>query len=106
MLRQSSPISTSRTGSSGWLSLRRVLRPAGDLLVTVHGSKQDDPSQVAFTCAQLPHAAMRGIFPDWYQSAIHIEAYVRATCARYVTVVDYMPPCLDHSQDVVVLHKV
>lgn len=96
-----------------WLSeLRRVVRPGGMLLATVHGS---------FFWAGLPNSTIRqikerglvyaridvdrGQLPDWYQCAWHTREYVESTWERYFRVLKYLPCGMHGRQDLVVLQR-
>jgi len=96
-----------------WLAeLRRVLKPGGILLVTLHGGHcsqelgQEVAAQVekqGFLFAETDY--WKGIFPDWYQNAYHTEEYVRREFGRYFEVLSYRPRGLANYQDMALLRK-
>ena len=97
-----------------WLrELHRITRPNGLVLLSVHGSYYWDSMEpeaveeirrqgVLF---QDGPAALRGLFPDWYQNAYHSREYVMSTFGRHFQVEAYLPQGLDGGQDLVVLRK-
>jgi SAM-dependent methyltransferase len=94
-----------------WLSeLKRVLKPKGILLLTLHGYEawknrpfRSEVKRKGFKF--LRNGATKGIFPDWYQTAYHTEDYVRKKYANYFTVLDYVPKSMNNFQDVVILQN-
>src|SRR5262249_20518261 len=64
-----------------WLAeLRRILRPDGIALVTLHGPNawREMPAADQSTLARdgfvfVRNDASRGLFPDWYQTAFHSQ---------------------------------
>lgn len=96
-----------------WLAeIRRVARPGGIVLLTVHGrhawrglSDEDvtDIEQKGFKF--ISSNIMKGIFPEWYQNAYHTEEYVLDRYSKYFDVLDYIPKGMSNLQDVVVLRK-
>jgi SAM-dependent methyltransferase len=79
-----------------WLAeLRRVLRPGGLLLATVHG---EDAARIlrprdAATLRErgfvfCVSGKLQGILPEWYQTSFHTHAYVRRTWSRHLKVLD------------------
>jgi len=97
-----------------WLSeLQRITKPNGYVLLTVHGFyywSNFSPQQIEeikrtgfmFIESSKP---MRGIFPEWYQTAYHTQEYVLSNYSKYFNVLDYIPTGLDYCQDVVILQK-
>ncbi len=104
-----------------WLTeLRRVLRPGGVLLATVHGPKSWEglPRATVRRIRQegivfARTAADKGRHPDWYQTTWHTEAYVRRHWSRDFEIAGYisegmsfdLPPSAPIVHDVVVLRR-
>ena len=96
-----------------WLEeLRRVVRPGGLVLVTLHGEfcwQTLDPAAQAqirdsgFLFRRTDQ--MKGIFPDWYQTAYHTREYVFKRYIDIFEIVDYVPRGLVDFQDMVVLRR-
>jgi SAM-dependent methyltransferase len=91
-----------------WLTdLRRVLRPGGLLLASVHGPHCWEglpPPTVAAIQEQgfvYAQTSSRGIHPDWYQTAWHTEAYVRRHWGDYFQIRAYLPRGFGQAQDIV-----
>jgi ubiquinone/menaquinone biosynthesis C-methylase UbiE len=96
-----------------WLDeLRRILKPNGILIVTLHGeklrkylpydvkSKLDTNGFLYLKTANLGH-----IFPDWYQNAYHTQNYVMSKYENYFKILYYIPGGMKNSQDAVILQK-
>jgi len=82
-----------------WLEeLKRIAKPGGILLLTLHGSKNGR----GFV---FERSYEEGLFPDWYQNAYHSPDYVLENFGKYFEVLDYLPHAMNNSQDVVVLQK-
>jgi SAM-dependent methyltransferase len=101
-----------------WLEeLKRVLRPGGIALLTVHGRFRFDedrgggcvtPSAAAEyerTGFTYVHAFDDRILPDWYQNAFMQESYARRIYARFFDVLDYIPRGMMGRQDIVVVRR-
>jgi SAM-dependent methyltransferase len=81
-----------------WLNeVRRVLRPDGIALITVHGEGglgplNDEARQrlgaQGFVFTETPF--WNGHFPAWYARANHTRAYVESTFGRYFEVLSYV----------------
>ena len=96
-----------------WLDeLKRVTRPKGVVLLTVHGRHvwkdlhEADVVEVEKRGFKFLAAnTMRGIFPEWYQNAYHKKEYVFDRYSKYFNILDYIPRGMGNLQDVVVLQK-
>ena len=96
-----------------WLQeLRRVMKPGGLALITLHGSldaaKLPADKQAVLNSKGIyfdADGAWKDIFPDWYQSTFHTEEYVRRQYADFFEVLDYIPMGLNDHQDIAVLRK-
>jgi SAM-dependent methyltransferase len=96
-----------------WLDeLKRVTRPKGVVLLTVHGRHvwkdlhEADVVEVEKRGFKFLAAnTMRGIFPEWYQNAYHKKDYVFDRYSKYFNILDYIPRGMGNLQDVVVLQK-
>ena len=96
-----------------WLrELKRVLRPGGILLLTLHGrnawrnlSGNDliELEEKGFKFVVSNN--MQGVFPEWYQNAFHSKEYVLEQYSKYFDVLTYIPKGIGDNQDVVVLQK-
>lgn len=97
-----------------WLDeLRRVAKPGGYVLVTLHGAYYWNtlaPQMVetiktsGCVVAKNPKF-VDGIFPEWYQTTFHAPDYVTRQYSRYFDIASYVPAGLDSCQDVVLLRK-
>jgi ubiquinone/menaquinone biosynthesis C-methylase UbiE len=97
-----------------WLKeLKRVLKPGGILIVTVHGkgaygsiSSKDvaELQKTGFKYIIIPNY-MRGFFPSWYQGAYHTKEYVFNTFGNYFKVLDYIEKGINNHQDLIILQK-
>ena len=82
-----------------WLDeLRRVTRPGGIVLLTLHGRRawkglpQEEVDQIKIEGFRFrPSNSMKGMFPDWYQNAYHTKRYVFDRYSEYFEVVDFIP---------------
>jgi len=103
-----------------WLAdLRRVSRPGSTLLVTVHGEhpwrqffdsnpENNTMQRYAAQRDSNGHLYVRddvwtGLFPDFYHTMFHTEAYVRSHWSEFFDVLDYRPRAMLDFQDMVVL---
>lgn len=95
-----------------WLpELKRVIRPGGVLLLTAHGESvwRDLSAARRERVERAGHlfetsAKLRGLVPDWYHTAYHTEAYLRALISTHFEVLLYAPAGLGY-QDVVVAER-
>ncbi|MDX2143921.1 MAG: methyltransferase domain-containing protein [Rhodospirillaceae bacterium] len=97
-----------------WLSeLKRILKPGGLLLASVHGRDSWAGRLPAWVIRDLERTgflfadtgADAGIHPDWYRVAWHSEAYIRRHWARFFDVAQYLAKGLNNHQDIVVCQK-
>ena len=96
-----------------WLQeLKRIIKPGGTCLITLHGPKtwNEMPLRDQRTLADkgfvfIRTDATKGLFPDWYQTAFHLQSYVEATFSKYFDIVGFLPRGLDNHQDIVVLER-
>lgn len=104
------------TAQDEWLAeLRRIVRPGGIVLATVHGAS----ATASCTDAELKELEFRGFLyrvdrkgalkldglPDEYQTTFHTQAYVYGEWLRWFEVVDYIEGGLEGHQDLVVLQR-
>jgi SAM-dependent methyltransferase len=96
-----------------WLDeLRRVTKPGGWVLLTLHGRDRYQELGQPWT-ARIEHEGIlvvptkfwKGIFPEWYQNTYHTREYVYTQFGKYFEVSAYLPSGLNGHQDIVVLRK-
>jgi SAM-dependent methyltransferase len=96
-----------------WLNeLRRITKPGGIVLLSIHGSFYLDSLDAAMV-AEIKAKGMlfvvsggwKNIFPDWYQIALHTKEYILDTYARYFDILDYLPGGMNTAQDLVILQR-
>lgn len=95
-----------------WLAeLRRVLRPGGLLLVSLHGlgslqclAPEDKEMLRTHGLLFKQSSKLHGIHPTWYQTAFHTEDYVVRAWSAYFSVLEYKELGLGY-QDVIVLRR-
>lgn len=99
-----------------WLmELRRILRPQGILLATVHGTKFAErlPEQraqqvtergILNTVGQTGALKVDGL-PDYYQTTYHNRNYIERRWGQIFEIVDYKERGMNDDQDVVLLRK-
>ncbi len=96
-----------------WLNeLRRITKPDGIALLSIHGSFYLDTLDEAMV-AEIRAKGMlfvvsdgwKNIFPDWYQIALHTKEYVLERYGRYFDVLDYLPGGMNGVQDIVILRR-
>jgi len=102
------------TRQDSWLAeMRRMLKPGGILLASVHGPHCWEPRLPSWTIASLKRKGMifarvgadAGIHPSWYQVAWHTEEYIRKHWAEVFDIQGYRERGLNDYQDVVVAQK-
>ncbi len=82
-----------------WLDeLHRVAKPGAVLILTVHGTDEDQKFEF------VRNTAWSEFFPDYYQTTFHGRTYVAENWTRGFVVVDYVPQAVGQ-QDAVVLRK-
>jgi SAM-dependent methyltransferase len=111
-----------RQHQSAWLTeLRRVLRPGGIALLTVHGEAEFrahlravqrlDPGRAAEAEAAWEpdefffdtESQWAGVFPDFYQNSYQSVAHTRATWGAVMPVLAHLEGGMRGNQDIVVL---
>jgi SAM-dependent methyltransferase len=95
-----------------WLAeIRRILKPGGYALLTVHGAahvhsvpreRKDELTGRGFVYAKT--GATRGL-PAFYQTAWHSATYVRQQWGSYFQVVDVVEGAVGNRQDIVVCRR-
>jgi SAM-dependent methyltransferase len=101
----------------GWLrELKRVTKPGGYLLLTVHGehvyrtlpddvqSDLRERGMIYINTGGTGHFKLDGL-PDFYQTAYHTRAYVEREWSRLFQLVSYVPRGINSHQDAIVLAK-
>jgi SAM-dependent methyltransferase len=96
-----------------WLGeLRRVLRPGGLLIASVHGEALLlAPDQAGSRDALLRNGLLyvRGSgtpgLPDYYQTAYHTRAYLEREWARYFDVLHFLERGINNQQDALVCRR-
>jgi SAM-dependent methyltransferase len=96
-----------------WLGeLRRVIRPGGIALLSVHGEGNmvglpehvvQDIETRGFLYVSTGTA--NGAFPEWYQTAFHTPKYVAETFGNYFEVLEHLPRGMNNHQDLVILRR-
>jgi len=100
-----------------WLTeLKRILKPGGLLIATVHGSAVDhnyfQPEQRAevaqkgflYTVGARGPLKLDGL-PDWYQNTFHTEDYVHREWSKYFTIIRYVERGMQSYQDAIIMRK-
>lgn len=82
-----------------WIEeIKRVLRPGGLLVLTLHGRgthRALQTQEVEFLQAHgflfKRSSKLTGILPEWYHTAFHAEHFARASVGKYLAVREYIP---------------
>jgi SAM-dependent methyltransferase len=83
-----------------WLEeLRRITKPGGIVLLTVHGLNEKQQGFV------FERTYEEGLFPAWYQNTYHSKEYVLENFGKSFQVLNYDHRGMNNHQDVVVLQK-
>lgn len=83
-----------------WLEeLRRITKPSGIVLLTVHGLNDKQQGFV------FERTYEEGLFPAWYQNSCHSKEYVLENFGKSFQVLNYDRRGMNNHQDVVVLQK-
>ncbi len=98
---------------AAWLAeFRRVLRPDGLALITVHGDRAAaalPPELRAKIAAEgflyVRGGSTSGLFPDWYQSSYQTVEQVARSFAPHLDVVAHHPAGVNDHQDAVLLRR-
>jgi SAM-dependent methyltransferase len=97
-----------------WLAeLRRILKPNGILLASVHGPHLWEPRLPSWTLGKLRAKGLvfartgadSGIHPSWYQVTWHTEKYIREHWASFFDIRAYRPRGFNDYQDIVVAQR-
>ncbi len=97
-----------------WLAeIRRILKPEGILLASVHGPHCWEPRLPSWTISSLKQTGMMfarfgadaGIHPSWYQVAWHTERYIREHWGAEFEIRGYLERGFNDYQDLVVAQK-
>jgi hypothetical protein len=91
-----------------WLrELRRLLRPGGLLLITVHGNNAakilDEEGRAVLSSTGLIHRRSKkfhGILPSWYNTTWHSRSYIVGNLSKLFSEVEYVE-VEDGIQDIV-----
>jgi ubiquinone/menaquinone biosynthesis C-methylase UbiE len=95
-----------------WLAeLRRILRPGGVLLLTVHSKfaaqlLDAEGQRMLETCGlvHIRSQKLTSLVPDWYQTTWHSEAYIVERLSAWFSDIRYRP-IPDSVQDVVLARR-
>lgn len=95
-----------------WLwELRRVIKPGGVLLLTLHAEasrKQLSSKDLGIFCERgflfKTSSKLRGIVPDWYHTAFHSREYALGTFSKIFEPLAYIENGFGH-QDLVILER-
>ena len=77
-----------------WLEeLRRVAKPGAMLILTVHGTSDENKFEF------VKNDAWSDFFPDHYHTTFHGRAYVQKHWSRYFTIAAYVPETAGRAQN-------
>jgi SAM-dependent methyltransferase len=99
-----------------WLrELKRVLKPNGLLLATVHGEKfvnrlNEEKAHLTQQAGILSDVGQTGAFkadglPDFYQTTYHNRQYIESHWSSHYDLLDYEPQGMNGDQDAILLRR-
>jgi len=96
-----------------WLAeLKRITKPNAIVLLTILGEhcwrtlRTTDIIKIERDgFSFIIHNTMKGIFPNWYQTAYHTKKYIFENYPKYFKIIDYIPRGMTNFQDIVLLEK-
>ncbi|MFH0929691.1 MAG: class I SAM-dependent methyltransferase [Candidatus Moraniibacteriota bacterium] len=96
-----------------WLEeLKRVTKPGGIMLLTFHGEhcwqnleKEEIEELKNKGFLFRKPFLLKGILPDWYQTAFHSEKYIRENYVKYFELLDYLPRGLNKHHDIAIFKR-
>jgi SAM-dependent methyltransferase len=101
-----------------WLAeLRRIVRPGGTLLLTVHGMTTALRSGLPWAAVaawqaagiyDLPNPALNGVIDEagYYRNTFHTTEYIARTWTSYFELLEIVPGYIGNNQDLVVLTRI
>lgn len=98
-----------------WMKeLKRILKPGGILLASVHGSFcwnkfPEEETEVlnkrGFLHKSLKDPYFKSVYPEWYQATYHSEAYIQKQYSKYFKILEYIPQGIENETDLIVMQK-